>query len=64
MNNDKSLSILTIVSLIGWAVLIVPSVLVPHAMNLVLNPLHPAAVAARVVDTTAFRFDPRLPRTA
>jgi len=45
------------------AVLSVPSVLVPHAMNLLLNPLHPGAVAARVVDSTAFRFDPRLLRT-
>jgi RES domain-containing protein len=46
------------------AVLSVPSVLVPHAMNLLLNPLHPAAVAAHVTDSTAFRFDPRLLRTA
>jgi RES domain-containing protein len=38
----------------------VPSVLIPHAWNLLLNPRHPDATQARTVDTERFRFDPRL----
>lgn len=41
-------------------VLRVPSAIVPHAANLLLNPLHPAAQAARIAETIPFRFDPRL----
>jgi RES domain-containing protein len=46
------------------AVLRVPSVLVPQAENLLLNPRHPAAAQAEVVETVAFRFDARLLRPA
>ena len=42
------------------AVLRVPSVLVPHAWNLLLNPAHPAAADARILAEQPFRFDPRL----
>ena len=38
----------------------VPSVLVPHAFNILLNPHHPAAAEARVASVESFRFDPRL----
>jgi RES domain-containing protein len=41
-------------------VLRVPSVLVPAASNLLLNPAHPAAAAARIAAVTPFAFDPRL----
>lgn len=41
-------------------VLRVPSALVPFAWNLLLDPLHPHAVEARVAELTPFRFDPRL----
>jgi len=42
------------------AVLRVPSVLVPHAWNLLLNPAHAAAADARIAAKEPFRFDPRL----
>lgn len=42
------------------AALRVPSVLVPHAFNILLNPLHPDAADARVASSEPFRFDPRL----
>jgi RES domain-containing protein len=42
------------------ATLRVPSVLVPFAFNMLLNPRHPRAAEAAVVDTTPFRFDARL----
>jgi RES domain-containing protein len=42
------------------AILSVPSVLVPCARNLLLNPLHPRAADAAIAATTEFRFDPRL----
>ncbi len=42
------------------AILRVPSVLVPGAWNLLLNPSHPAAAEARVLARTTLRFDPRL----
>ena len=42
------------------AVLIVPSVIVPGARNLLLNPLHPTAPNAQVLATDSFRFDTRL----
>lgn len=41
-------------------VLRVPSVIVPEASNLLLNPSHPQAYAAQVVGMRDFRFDPRL----
>src|ERR1700754_1969502 len=42
------------------AALRVPSVLVPHAFNILLNPLHPAAADATIASVEPFRFDPRL----
>jgi RES domain-containing protein len=42
------------------AVLRVPSVLVPSAANLLLNPTHPGAAAARIEAVEPFAFDPRL----
>lgn len=42
------------------AVLLVPSVLVPGAANLLLNPAHPGAAAARIEAVEPFAFDPRL----
>jgi len=41
-------------------VLRVPSVLVPGAWNLLLNPSHPGAAEARIEDIAPFAFDPRL----
>jgi RES domain-containing protein len=41
-------------------VLRVPSVLVPDASNLLLNPAHPGAAGARVEAIDPFAFDPRL----
>ncbi len=38
----------------------VPSAIVSQGRNLLLNPAHPAALDARVLDATEFRFDPRL----
>jgi RES domain-containing protein len=38
----------------------VPSALVPHAWNILLNPRHPDAEQARVVAIEPFGFDPRL----
>jgi RES domain-containing protein len=43
----------------GTAALRVPSVLVPFADNLLLNPRHARAAEAEILSTTAFRFDPR-----
>ena len=40
----------------------VPSVLVPHARNVMLNPRHPEASACRIVETVEGLFDPRLIR--
>ena len=42
------------------AALRVPSVLVPHAFNILLNPLHPATADATIASVEPFRFDPRL----
>ena len=42
------------------AMLAVPSVIVPRAKNYLINPLHPAAVQIRLVESTPFSFDPRL----
>ena len=42
------------------AVLRVPSVLVPHAWNLLLNPNHPDAARSSIRDLEPFGFDPRL----
>jgi RES domain-containing protein len=38
----------------------VPSVMIPHAWNVLLNPRHPNAHLARVVTVEKFGFDPRL----
>jgi RES domain-containing protein len=42
------------------AALKVPSVLVPHAWNVLLNPRHPGAGLARIDRIEPFRFDARL----
>lgn len=42
------------------AILQVPSLIVPESANLLLNPAHPAAAAARIVSTRPFSFDRRL----
>lgn len=42
------------------AALRVPSVLVPHAWNILWNPLHPDAVGAEIREIEPFGFDPRL----
>ena len=42
------------------ATLRVPSVLVPFAHNVLLNPQHARASQAAISTTTAFQFDPRL----
>ena len=42
------------------AVLQVPSVIIPMASNLLLNPRHPAAGAARAAPPQPFQFDARL----
>ncbi len=42
------------------AVLQVPSIIVPQASNLLLNPRHPAAGASRAGTPQPFRFDARL----
>ena len=42
------------------AALRVPSVLVPHAWNVLLNPRHPDAAQAEVLDVEPFAFNPRL----
>lgn len=39
----------------------VPSVVVPHEFNYVLNPLHPAFPRVRKGTPVSFPFDPRLP---
>jgi RES domain-containing protein len=38
----------------------VPSVLVPNAWNILLNPRHPDAARARITGIDPFHFDPRL----
>ena len=42
------------------AILRVPSILVPEATNLLLNPRHPRAAEAIPIRQTPFHFDPRL----
>ena len=42
------------------AALRVPSVLVPHAWNILWNPVHPDAALAEVRGAESFQFDPRL----
>lgn len=38
----------------------VPSMVIPHEHNVLINPLHPDAPAVRVVSTERFRLDRRL----
>jgi RES domain-containing protein len=40
--------------------LVLPSVVVPQARNLLVNPLHPAIQRVRLVDQAPFRLDERL----
>jgi RES domain-containing protein len=40
--------------------LAVPSAVLPHSTNLLLNPLHPRAGELRVMSQQPFQFDPRL----
>ena len=40
--------------------LVLPSVVVPQARNLLVNPLHPAIERVRLVDQVPFRLDQRL----
>lgn len=40
--------------------LVLPSVVVPQARNLLLNPLHPAIAQVSLVDQIPFRLDQRL----
>ena len=47
----------------GTAVLRVPSVVIPAATNLLLNPAHRRAAEARIAAAEPFRFDPRLWRS-
>jgi RES domain-containing protein len=42
------------------AFLSVPSVIVPHDRNGIINPAHPDAAGITVIGTTPFKFDPRL----
>jgi RES domain-containing protein len=42
------------------AILRVPSVLVPHSWNVLLNPVHPEARQALIREIKPFGFDPRL----
>lgn len=42
------------------ALLSVPSVIVPEARNVLVNPRHPDAVRVSITGTRALRFDPRL----
>jgi RES domain-containing protein len=42
------------------AALRVPSILIPNAWNILLNPHHPNALQAHVVGLEPFDFDPRL----
>ncbi len=44
------------------ALLRVPSAIVPHTFNWLLNPVHKDAAAARIVDTIRAPLDPRLLR--
>ncbi|HEY1411199.1 MAG TPA: RES family NAD+ phosphorylase [Rhodopila sp.] len=41
-------------------VLRVPSILIPHSWNILLNPRHAEAGRARVIGVEPFRFNPRL----
>jgi len=42
------------------AVLHVPSVIAPRGFNCLINPMHPAAEDATILEIEDFRFDPRL----
>lgn len=42
------------------AALRVPSVLVPHSWNILLNPRHPDAFQTEIIELEPFQFDPRL----
>jgi RES domain-containing protein len=41
-------------------VLAVPSALIPHERNLLLNPSHPDLAALRALPPEPFSFDPRM----
>ena len=42
--------------------LVAPSFVIPHELNVVLNPAHPEMERVRIVDVQDFRFDPRMAR--
>ena len=44
----------------GQLALVLPSVVVPQARNLMLNPFHPAITAVALLDQVPFRLDQRL----
>ena len=44
----------------GPLALVLPSVVVPQARNLMLNPLHPAITTVVLLDQVPFRLDQRL----
>jgi len=44
----------------GQLALVLPSVVVPQARNLMLNPLHPAITTVALLDQVPFRLDHRL----
>jgi RES domain-containing protein len=42
------------------AVLVVPSAVIPHESNYLLNPAHPDFSRIRILKSRRFRFDPRM----
>jgi RES domain-containing protein len=46
------------------AVLLVPSSVIPHEMNVLLNPAHPDFPRLRLRAAKPFSFDPRMWKTA
>ena len=56
---DLPLAVAWLSSMKGLA-LVLPSVVVPQARNLLVNPLHPAIERVRLVDQAPFRLDQRL----
>lgn len=49
-------------SSLSHAYLIVPSVIVPHEYNYVINPAHPKASRISIIDKQAYRYDSRYQR--